>query len=1115
MTTLRERFLTLVPGILLLVLFASPTWAGNTGKISGRVVDARTAEPIAFATVLIDGTTLGAQSDDEGNYFILNVTPGTYTLKASYIGYSVVLQQEVWVRSDQTTDINFMMQETGLEADTFVVVGTKSVINLNTTGTQRTIGADRIATLPVTTVDEVLSLEVGFVKQGDRLHVRGGRTGEVLTIVDGVQVRDPLGGRGGFDGEGGSDAALNVATQSIQEVNIIKGGFDAEYGNAQSAIVNITTREGSLSSTEGEIRYITDNLRVGSLNEYSFNYDRLQIAFGGPEPISNHLLPSLGLDFLRGRTSYYLSFTGTKQDSYRNYNAFQDPGLNDEDFRSRDVLGFNVSDRFVNSYNLEAKLTVKPTAATRLNFNYQGSWDDFTGWDWDYLYSPNTAPDVHEQSRLLSVKWTHNLTRSTFYQVQVSQFKRDYLEQPGDPNNPGQGLEPDEFLLNTETDRFSRNNDLNNNGVWDAAERFQNTFEDYNPDGTPRYTFGDQFLDKNGDGNYTPGLDSITWDWNNNGQLEFTQGEAFEDGNNNGFWDDEEPFIDGNANGVYDFDRRDLFEEDLPEPYTDGDINIGEPFVDVNQNGVFDPGIDRFIISTDPTINQDLNFNSVYDGPDNVPTRIPGTYVDLNRNGRYDFGNGIYDDGEPFVDLDGNGLYTPSDNFFDDGTNQDEGWWEERKVKLTTIQGDLTSQIRREHELKTGALIEWNYLQKGTLESPWAEYDGIPDGGPYPDRGLRRDFYVQEPIRGSLYLQDRMEYGQMIARLGVRWDFFLQSDAVINDPLIATFDSLQVNNADHRVSPRVGFSYPITDKAKIYFNYGHFYQLPAFQWMYRRAAQATSTGGTVGNPNLSYEKTIQYEFGVNYAISDQYRLDIAGFYKDYFDLVGTTTGETGPLARVQFVNNTYARTRGFEIQLDKVYGNYVSGFFNYQYAFAFGKASSAVDDYEALFESKFIPIDEFPLNWDVRHQFTLNVDLRIGRGQHPRLFGLKLWDNWGANLTWQFASGFPYTPTRDNPEAEILPGQIIETNSLRKPSTSTVDLRFYQNFSLFRQRWSFELWVTNIFNSGSVNEVFRSTGRPITSQNTGGIVSDGVRHDEDPNNFFPTRNIRLGLSLRF
>src|SRR3990172_1996656 len=107
-------------------------------------------------------------------------------------------------------------------------------------------------------------------------------------------------------------------------------------------------------------------------------------------------------------------------------------------------------------------------------------------------------------------------------------------------------------------------------------------------------------------------------------------------------------------------------------------MNMGEPFVDVNQNGVFDGGIDRFIISTDPTINQDLNFNSVYDGPGGVPTMIPGTYVDLNRNGRFDFPNGIYDEGEPFVDLDGNALYTPSDQFFDEGTNQDEGWYEER-----------------------------------------------------------------------------------------------------------------------------------------------------------------------------------------------------------------------------------------------------------------------------------------------------------------------------------------------------------------------------------------------------------------------------------------------------
>ena len=148
---------------------------------------------------------------------------------------------------------------------------------------------------------------------------------------------------------------------------------------------------------------------------------------------------------------------------------------------------------------------------------------------------------------------------------------------------------------------------------------------------------------------------------------------------------------------------------------------------------------------------------------------------------------------------------------------------------LKTVQFDITSQLRREHEVKTGFLFELNSLRKATLESPWAVYDGESDDGPFPGRGLRRDFYDQDPIRGAFYLQDRMEYGQMIARLGVRWDFFLQSGDVKRDPLIRTIDEVPIEDVKNRVSPRVGFSYPITDKAKIYFNYGHFYQLPTFQ----------------------------------------------------------------------------------------------------------------------------------------------------------------------------------------------------------------------------------------------------------------------------------------------
>jgi len=1114
MLALRTRLTVLVFALAAMWIVASTAWAGNVGKITGRVVDERTAEPIPFATVKVDETTLGAATDMEGYYVILDVRPGTYTLRASNVGFATLVKTDISITADQTTSVDFLLQESAIEGDTIVVKGIQDVIDVNVTSNKRTVSSERIATLPVTTVDEVLSLEVGFVKQGDQLHVRGGRSGEVLTIVDGVQVRDPLGGRGGFDGEGGSDAALNVATQSIQEVNIIKGGFDAEYGNAQSAIVNITTREGSLTGTEGEIRYITDNMHLPSMNKYSFNYDRLQISFGGPDPVlTRYLLPALGYDGAQGKLSYYVSLTGTKQDGYRNYNRYQPGGIDRDRFPVRDFLGIGISDRFNNSYNIESKLTFKASPSMRLNLNYQGSWDDYTGWNWNYLYSPNTAPNVHESSGLYSLKLTHNVSKTTFYEVQLSQFSKSYLERPGDPANPGKGLDPDQFLFN---DQFESYTDRNGNGRWDAPETFENVYEDYNRDGTPKYTFGDQFLDANGNGRYEPEFgDSLLLDWNGNGQLDFTQGEPFVDQNNNGGWDDGEPLVDRNGDHIYNPQNRDVFEEDRPEPYTDGDINIGEPFVDVNENGVYDPTVDRFIISTDPTVNQDLNFNSVYDGPENTPLGIPGTYIDLNRNGYYDFPNQQYDDGEPFVDLNGDGVYTPSDQFYDLNTNQEAAYYESREVILRTIQADITSQLRREHEVKTGVLVEFNTLEKAVLEDPWARYDGEPDGGPFPERGLRRDFYRETPVRGAYYLQDRMEYGQMIARLGVRFDFFLQSEDLKRDPLIQGVTPTGVQSAQNKVSPRVGFSYPITDKAKIYFNYGHFYQLPSFQFMYRRASQATSTGGTVGNVNLDYEKNIQYEFGVDYKISDEYRLNVAGFYKDYFDLLATTIGETGPLARVQYVNSDYARARGFEVTLDKKYGNFVSGFFNYQYAFAFGKSSSATENYELLFASRSIPIDEFPLDWDIRHQFTLNVDLRIGHGQHPRLFGLRLPDNWGANVTWQFSSGFPYTPSRDNPEAEVLPGQVIERNSLRKPSSSTVDIRGYKNFVVYGMRYSFELWVQNLFDTKNVNDVYSATGRAYTSQNTSGIVSDGTFHDANPNLYYPGRNVRVGLSLRF
>jgi Ca-activated chloride channel family protein len=199
----------LVLTVCLLAAFLVVGAAGNTGQITGRVVDLSTGLPLPFATVRVLGTAMGAPTDAHGSFTILNVPPGTYTLRVSFVGYSTVELMEVEVAAGQVVRYDFRMTQSKVDGDTVAVTGKAEVINFNATGIQRTVSADRIATLPVTTNDSELSLEMSLVEQRDQPHVRGGRKA--------------------LDGAAGSDAAPKVAYQSIQTVDIVDGRFHSEH----------------------------------------------------------------------------------------------------------------------------------------------------------------------------------------------------------------------------------------------------------------------------------------------------------------------------------------------------------------------------------------------------------------------------------------------------------------------------------------------------------------------------------------------------------------------------------------------------------------------------------------------------------------------------------------------------------------------------------------------------------------------------------------------------------------------------------------------------------------------------------------------------------------------
>ncbi|MDD4857239.1 MAG: TonB-dependent receptor, partial [Candidatus Krumholzibacteria bacterium] len=233
------------------------------------MTDSKTGESLAFANVgILGGGNMGAMTLNDGKYRISGVPVGTYTIKAMMMGYKSAEKTGVVVNAGADIEVDFQLVET-IVTQTQEIVVEAEIPQINTTSSdvRQRVTSDQMKELPVDGVVEAVALKSGIVKTGDDLHVRGGRSGEVQMQIDGVPVNDPLGG-----------GSISVGLLGTDQSEVITGGMDAEYGNAQSAIINVNTREGG-KSFEGQVRYMTDDF--GRSDKTYTNYDRFSIGFGG------------------------------------------------------------------------------------------------------------------------------------------------------------------------------------------------------------------------------------------------------------------------------------------------------------------------------------------------------------------------------------------------------------------------------------------------------------------------------------------------------------------------------------------------------------------------------------------------------------------------------------------------------------------------------------------------------------------------------------------------------------------------------------------------------------------------------------------------------------------
>jgi outer membrane receptor protein involved in Fe transport len=438
-----------------------------------------------------------------------------------------------------------------------------------------------------------------------------------------------------------------------------------------------------------------------------------------------------------------------------------------------------------------------------------------------------------------------------------------------------------------------------------------------------------------------------------------------------------------------------------------------------------------------------------------------------------------------------------ADGFFDLGTGQS---WSTSNSVVWNLKADFSSQLHPIHYFKAGLEYYYEHLQSTSISFPLAPVgERLPDSlggarGEYPGLGSGRWVTNALPSRGGLYVQDNIEFGEglLSIHLGLRYEFFYLGKQVFDQgPLgfVTRWERLTGLKADWlenksfmsqfvrgNFSPRIAIGYPVSQTTKFYFNYGHFLQYPERDQFFHDPIYTTLPGNYVGNPSLKPQRTVQYEAGFEQAIFDDLAIAIRGYYKDIFDYVAPLSLPVSPALSLN-INLDYASTRGVEVILNKALSQHYSGSLGYTFLVAKGRSSNP---FAATTNPQLQGLPrETRLDYDQQHTLNLFVGYRVAANEDYDLFGIKF-NNWGVSVTWNFGSGFPFTPFNRGRTLEDL--YLLNTGD--GPYTSEVNLSLFKGFKLLEGlSITFTFDVVNLLNrrnidlnAGGFNTV---VGRPL------------------------------------
>mgnify|MGYP001176319638 CR=1 FL=1 len=1125
-----KRYVNIVYFFLLSVTFL---FSGTEGQIRGKITNVE-GESLIGAQIYIEELGLGAVADLDGNYIILNIPVGTYNVKASMISYGTVEVSGVDVIMDNTKWLNISLDVEAIKGDIIYVSGEKELVEKGTTSKKISIGADAIEALPIRDVSELYSLQSGVVKiEGgtmggipnqeekglEEVHVRGGRTGEIAYLMDGMYLRNPI--YGGI----GNGTRLNLF--AIKEFDWQMGGFNAEYGDAMSAVSNWhTTLGGNEFSYKFKYESSIVGAKLGSQYDELRGYDDYNLGFGGTFPLIKKL-------------KYWVSGQYTNKENYRVLQfdtlayIHEDPDneINSENMVQPwdDVVGFRGFG-MDNTWDIFGKLAYKFTNHLRFNFSYWTVAAHRKIFSPTFMYWDKGQNELFRDTERYAVELNHSLSSKTFYSIRLSNFEQRTFQGVRWMDSDDDGY-PDWFEWSHGAGE--RTNGAGNRPISDP----------YNKYVVPYSSFGDSVFYNRRDGN---------------GPEEWTSGWYYRDADNNGKND----AVPGNYNW-----------------------EIAEPFGDINRNGVFDEGVDIF------ELEDDFDGNGQWTGPaliesceyrDGSYWMTPEMYVnyedfldlekyyneEVNQDpftaygpNEIDYANYLFFNYDSLYFLPGLGTWAEERAF-----GGHDRFYERSNALTNEIRFDITSQMTGKWRAKIGLDLKSHKLNFYQIENPWDDVgalrqrfaeqwddvgldglkwqdaeDGEPDqgeGNGQWDQGEEFDDFngngkwddFVEPVEFAGYFQNTFEVPWMVINAGIRIDavdynskiwsepngnysptkpWFWEdcgvdgycaghnnSDSDIDgdfahDPDEGENDGIWNHNEkttddfgaiggkvffrnsewQYNISPRIGVSHVITDGATFTFNYGIYYQTPVYQNIYLNTNRQEDpqevieeSVGFIGNATMVGERTQSYEFAFNVSVGQNWAYSIAGWVKD-MDRLSTAKTYRSMVGEYSVSSNgDYGTAKGIDFTLTNR-GQLINTTIQYTYSKA--KANGEYD--QAAFGNQYVdaPTQEFTMPFDRPHDITV------------QLYSSKLPLGINAALTGFYESGIPYTGTLEKGDGEPY-DDVLNKFSKRTPAIKQVNISFSKYLSFKDMKVSLGLNVFNIFDTRNIYSVYPETGDPYT-----------------------------------